>query len=49
MILCECGKILKIKNFKHLLSNQHLMHLRKNIHEHINIKNIDYKEIEIKM
>jgi len=49
MIICECGKKLKIKNYKHLLSNQHLMHLRKNIHEHINFKNIHFEEIEIKM
>jgi len=48
MIICECGKKLKIKNYKHLLSNQHLNYLRKNINEHID-NYFDYKEIEIKM
>jgi hypothetical protein len=49
MIICECGKRLKLKNFKHLISNMHLMHLQKNILEHINKDNIEYEEIEIKM
>jgi len=48
MLICECGKKLKIKNYKHLLSNQHLMYLRKNICGHIN-NYFDYEEIEIKM
>lgn len=49
MIICECGKKLKIKNIQHLISKMHLMHIQKNISQHINIDYIEIDEIEIKM
>jgi len=49
MIICECGKILKLKNLNHLISKIHLMYLQKNISQHINIDYIETDEIEIKM
>ena len=48
MFICECGKKLKIKNIQHIISNIHLAYLQKNINQHLNNDDIEYKEIEIK-